>query len=161
MTQRDAPGVWRSAHTPWNVIVLLGLSSGAAGLAGAVVARWLGEQTQVAQPMLLAASAGAAILVSLALVWLLPLRLAQLDRALAQLASGAATVTTGHGWPLSALLGRVAMVSERVAQGAERERQAVAYRDEVMRQVGEAAAREERNRLARELHDSIKQQLFS
>ncbi len=164
MTQMDSLDAWRSAHAPWTVIVLLGLSCGAAGLAGAGVASWLGEQTRVALPILLAASAGAAILVGLALAWLLPLRLAQLDRALAQLASGAASVTSvtvAHGWPLAAIFGRVAAVRERVAQGAERERQAAAYRDEVMRQVGEAAAREERNRLARELHDSIKQQLFS
>lgn len=34
-------------------------------------------------------------------------------------------------------------------------------RDRWLRQIGEAAAGEERNRLARELHDSIKQQIFS
>jgi signal transduction histidine kinase len=164
MTQIDSPGAWRSAHAPWNVIVLLGLSCGAAGLAGAGMASWLGKQAPVTMPILLAASAGAATLVGLALAWLLLLRLAQLDRALAQLASGAASVTpvtVAHGWPLAAIFERVVAVRERVTQGVERERQAAAYRDEVMRQVGEAAAREERNRLARELHDSIKQQLFS
>ncbi|HSK81455.1 MAG TPA: sensor histidine kinase [Thermoanaerobaculia bacterium] len=34
-------------------------------------------------------------------------------------------------------------------------------RQALLRQVGEAAAQEERNRLARDLHDSIKQQLFT
>ena len=35
------------------------------------------------------------------------------------------------------------------------------YRDQLLQQVSKTAAQEERNRLARDLHDSIKQQLFS
>ncbi|MDE3229675.1 MAG: sensor histidine kinase, partial [Chloroflexota bacterium] len=88
-------------------------------------------------------------------------QLARLDRALAWLAAGEAIAPLAHGWPLSQLFARADAVSERIAQGAERERMAASYREEALRQVSEAAASEERNRLARELHDSIKQQLFS
>ncbi len=153
----------RSDHAPLNAIVLLSASFCAAGLAGAGLGLWLGRMG-TALPILLAASAGAALLTGMALAWMLLARLAQLDRALARLASGDACASDAlgaRGWPLAELLRRVTAVSERIAQGTERERQALVYRDEVMRQVGEAAAREERNRLARELHDSIKQQLFS
>src|SRR5215469_5773606 len=37
----------------------------------------------------------------------------------------------------------------------------ITYRDQLLQQVSKTAAQEERNRLARDLHDSIKQQLFS
>lgn len=142
-------------------LVLLGLGFGAAGLLAGGLALWLGSQRHPPLSALLAASVGAALLVGLVVCALLLARLAQIDRALARLARGEPVPAGVSAWPLSQLLWRVGAVNERIAQGAERERQAAEYRDEVMRQVGEAAAREERNRLARELHDSIKQQLFS
>ena len=43
----------------------------------------------------------------------------------------------------------------------ERERPFTELRAQQLQQTSEAAAQEERNRLARDLHDSIKQQLFS
>ncbi|MGH2482058.1 MAG: sensor histidine kinase, partial [Ktedonobacteraceae bacterium] len=52
-----------------------------------------------------------------------------------------------------------------LAQGAGKQgqltQQTVEYRDQLLQQVGKTAAQEERNRLARDLHDSIKQQIFS
>ncbi|HZC05263.1 MAG TPA: sensor histidine kinase [Ktedonobacterales bacterium] len=145
---------------PYHTILLLWLSVGASGLAGVAMALWL-SHARIATPTALGVSVGVAMLVGLALSWPLLARLAQLDRALARLVAGEPVAPQVGGWPLSQLLWRVEALNERIAQSAERERQAATYRDEVMRQVGEAAAREERNRLARELHDSIKQQLFS
>lgn len=56
--------------------------------------------------------------------------------------------------PLAALLNAAELLVRQ-----ERERDSA--RREMLRQAGEAAAAEERNRLARDLHDSIKQQIFS
>ena len=149
----------RSGHTPLHAVALLALCSCAAGLAGAAMARWLGPR--VALPTALALSAGVALLVGLVGALPLLVSLAWLDHSLALLTQGDANLPSLGGWPLTPLLRRLEDIGELVAQVAERERQALTYRDELMRQVGEAAAREERNRLARELHDSIKQQLFS
>jgi signal transduction histidine kinase len=150
----------RIGALPLHAIVLLGVGFGVAGLASAGMALWL-SHTRVALSTLLTLSVGAALLVGLGASALLLARLAQLDRTLARLAEGEPVAAPTSAWPLSQLLWRAGAVNDRIAQGAERERQAAAYHDEVMRQVSEAAAREERNRLARELHDSIKQQLFS
>lgn len=59
----------------------------------------------------------------------------------------------GHG-PLTGLVARLHDL-------VERERPFTELRDRQLQQTSEAAAQEERHRLARDLHDSIKQQLFS
>ena len=46
-------------------------------------------------------------------------------------------------------------------QQIQLEQSNITYRDQLLQQVSKTAAQEERNRLARDLHDSIKQQLFS
>ncbi|MDX2141452.1 MAG: sensor histidine kinase [Chloroflexota bacterium] len=55
----------------------------------------------------------------------------------------------------------VRFMMEHVNALIERQRELFAMRQQLAGQIGEAAAQEERSRLARDLHDSIKQQIFS
>jgi signal transduction histidine kinase len=78
------------------------------------------------------------------------------EAALARLAAGQsiAPLPTKYREPMRFLM-------EQVNALAERQREITSMRGLLSGQVGEAAAQEERNRLARDLHDSIKQQIFS
>jgi signal transduction histidine kinase len=64
-------------------------------------------------------------------------------------------------WPLTNLFALVNALGQQTGQQVEMRQSNLAYRDQLLQQVGKAAAQEERNRLARDLHDSIKQQIFS
>jgi len=64
-------------------------------------------------------------------------------------------------WPLAYLFTFVKMIGQRSGQQTLVEQRNNIYRDQLLQQVSRAAAQEERNRLARDLHDSIKQQIFS
>ncbi len=64
-------------------------------------------------------------------------------------------------WPFSRLFTLLNALGSQNGQQSQREQQTVEYRDQLLQQVSKAAAQEERNRLARDLHDSIKQQIFS
>jgi signal transduction histidine kinase len=76
------------------------------------------------------------------------------------------SVNTWHGWLIVAALAALAVAAAVVAITEQR---AIAQRDHEAEQrqaamdaqLRETAAQEERNRLARDLHDTIKQQLFS
>ncbi len=61
--------------------------------------------------------------------------------------------TLSH-WPLGRVVAQLNALSTRQLPTEE-------LRENLLRQAGEAATQEERNRLARDLHDSIKQQIFS
>ncbi len=79
--------------------------------------------------------------------------------ALAQLARGQAIAPLPLDWqrhwgPLAGLLGLVDAL-------AARERELAHLREELVRSTGQTAVQAERNRLARDLHDSIKQQLYA
>lgn len=95
------------------------------------------------------------------LILSLPLRAALgiTAAALAELGRGQSIAPLPLDWqrrwgPLGGLLDRVD------ALGA-RERELAALRADLVRTTGQAAAQAERNRLARDLHDSIKQQLYA
>ncbi|MBV9615654.1 MAG: sensor histidine kinase, partial [Ktedonobacteraceae bacterium] len=64
-------------------------------------------------------------------------------------------------WPLGTLFRSLAQAKLRIDEILQRERLANEYREQMLQRASEVAATEERNRLARDLHDSIKQQIFS
>jgi signal transduction histidine kinase len=91
--------------------------------------------------------------------------LRKLESVITQLAKGevpaAPALRPRLHWPLSRLNPDLARIGERASQYSFRLDRVDQIRDQWLRQVGEAAAQAERNRLARDLHDSIKQQLFT
>jgi signal transduction histidine kinase len=64
-------------------------------------------------------------------------------------------------WPLGPLFLRVQGVERRLTSSASNDVLTAGLREKALQQVSEAAALAERTRIARELHDSIKQQIFS
>jgi signal transduction histidine kinase len=64
-------------------------------------------------------------------------------------------------WPLTSLFMQLHSLSERLKIYHEQAQMTAEFREQTLRQASEAAALEERNRIARDLHDSIKQQIFS
>ncbi len=64
-------------------------------------------------------------------------------------------------WPLVPLFMRLQEAAQLIRQYATNEQLTSDLRAKTLQQAGETAAQAERNRIARELHDSIKQQIFS
>ena len=64
-------------------------------------------------------------------------------------------------WPLGPLFLRLHEIEQRIQHYATNEQLTTELREKTLQQASEAAARAERYRIARELHDSIKQQIFS
>ena len=155
-------GVPWVAPLPPAATALAIVSAGAAGLAGAA-ALLTASAAHAPLPGELALVVGGAAAVGLLVLLPLLLRLRALELALVSLARGTGSTPAAAvgGWPLAAFFARLGELGRRVAEDDQRERQAAEYREQLLRQTAEAAAREERNRLARDLHDSIKQQLFS
>lgn len=85
-----------------------------------------------------------------------------IELVLSQLVQGVPVkqLSARRHWPLTALFEQVQALEQHMAEQERSARLTTEQRDHLLRQVSEAAALEERNRLARELHDSIKQQLF-
>src|SRR4029077_15103883 len=64
-------------------------------------------------------------------------------------------------WPLGQLFLRLQEIEQRIQHYIASELLTTGLREKTLQQASEAAALAERNRIARELHDSIKQQIFS
>jgi signal transduction histidine kinase len=104
-----------------------------------------------------------ACLLSFLLMLNIPYNLHLLEMALDRLARGLPVepIALRLRWPLTGLFVFVNTLGQQTWQQLQTEQRNVAYRDQLLQQVSKTAAQEERNRLARDLHDSIKQQLFS
>jgi signal transduction histidine kinase len=63
-------------------------------------------------------------------------------------------------WPLGPLFLRAQEIEQRLRRARTNERLTANMREKALQQAREAAALAERNRIARELHDSIKQHIF-
>jgi hypothetical protein len=101
-----------------------------------------------------------ACILSLLLMLNIPYNLHLLEAALDRLARGLSVepIAARPRWPLAGLFVLVNALGQEAGQQVQIERRTVAYRDQLLQQVRKAAAQEELNRLARDLHDSIKQQ---
>jgi signal transduction histidine kinase len=86
-----------------------------------------------------------------------------LHQALRRLVEGRPfTMPQSHWlWPLGALFRALTQANLRIDEIFQHERLTNEYHEQLLKQASEAAAAEERNHLARDLHDSIKQQIFS
>jgi signal transduction histidine kinase len=142
MRQEKSPRRWQSGV---GLALLLLLSHGVAAL----VAIELARSGRVAAALAAALATGMVLTVALQrTIWLAQAVLSALNAG--RLPD---EMPTRWQWPLGSL---VAQVNALIA----RQREVHELRQSLLRQAGESAAQQERNRLARELHDSIKQQIF-
>lgn len=104
-----------------------------------------------------------ACLLSFLLLLNIPYNLHMLEMTLERLSRGLSVepLPLRLRWPLTRLFVLVNALGQQTGQQEQREQRNVAYRDQLVQQVSKTAAQEERNRLARDLHDSIKQQIYS
>jgi len=133
-----------------------------AGVAGLLLEHWLslsGIAPLLVFVLTLVGSLGTGLLLSTNLQYGLFL----LDLSLTRLVEGN-TITISRSawyWSLNPLFRSIDAIAVKSNVSVQREQIANDYREQLLQQASEAAATKERNRLARELHDSIKQQLFS
>ncbi|HEY7832277.1 MAG TPA: sensor histidine kinase, partial [Ktedonobacterales bacterium] len=158
--QRLRAGRLGVARSDAAAFLILAVVLGGAVAAGALLVL---PSTGVPLPWRVAEAAAIGALVSSPLLGAVVVGLGQIERALADLALGRPVALSRHRWwfPLTGLVIQLRALAARQGGQAAPEGTVLGYREELLRQTREAAAREERNRLARELHDSIKQQLFS
>jgi signal transduction histidine kinase len=152
-----------------DTAIQLGLSHIIAGGIGLGMNFWM-SQVGLPAPYPLVIALGTACVVGLLCtlnlqysLYLLELALSHLahDRVATETPSTEDLRTITRRWPLIPLFARLQEVGQRMRHYAANEVLTSELRAKTLQQTGEAAAQAERNRIARELHDSIKQQIFS
>ena len=132
----------------------------AGGLALALCWLLLAAGISLAPAGVLAALAAAAL--GLLLTANLQYGLALLEVALRRFAQGLPSERVlGRRWPLTSLFAHFDGLAKQMKALSRNEALMTDFREQMLHQAREAAALEERNRIARDLHDSIKQQIFS
>ena len=116
--------------------------------------------TQLLISLVVAGAIGGAI--GLLVTWNIQRGFAHLEHALTCFAQNRPLANEEQSlyWPLTMLFVSLQQCNQRVIAQVRQEQMASEQREQLLRSVGEAAVQDERNRLARELHDSIKQQMF-
>lgn len=146
----------RRARRPHSLTVLLATSHIMAGAAGLLAAERLPATAPARLGGLILAG-----LVGLALTWRLRRAIQLLEIALTQQLAGLAGELIAADWPCARLI----VAANQLGRQADERRGSLhelsAFREQLLLQTSLAAAQTERNRLARDLHDSIKQQIFS
>ena len=149
-------------RTQWGIIIHCFLSYCVAGTGAALLVALL-MRAQLSPLLLTACAALVSGLLGLLLTTNIQRGLSHLDRALLDLSYGQASkqLPTGWRWPLTPLFEHLQQLKKVLEEQTQRAELAADQRAHLLQTVREAAVQEERNRLARELHDSIKQQIFS
>ena len=139
-----------SPQSVWHMPIGLGAQLIISHVLAAAAASTIARSGEAALALVAAAVAGMALTFTVQrTLWLV-------NRALMRLKSPRPPAELPSRWhgPLSGLVARInALIA--------REREVYDLREGLLAQVRDGAAQQERNRLARELHDSIKQQIFS
>ncbi|MDQ2714160.1 MAG: sensor histidine kinase [Chloroflexota bacterium] len=154
MQQVESMQVGLALQLAVSFLLAGGIALGTAYLMGSI-----GIQQPVVSMLAMVAAGVAGLLLTLNIQY----SLYQAHLALARLVGGSPVEEDGDlrwRWPLTPLFAQLHVLKQHMSELLQRERLGAEYRDQLLRQAGEAAAQEERNRLARDLHDSIKQQLF-
>lgn len=157
-----------TAGLPRDIAIHLGLSHLIAGAVALGLSAWLAYLHVQPISALLIALAGATLcgfLCTLNLqygLYLLELTLSHLAHDQLYLIKDENNVVSSfvRRWPLGHLFTRAQEIEQRIWRYRTNERLTIDVREQALQQAREAAALAERNRIARELHDSIKQHIF-
>jgi signal transduction histidine kinase len=140
----------------------LALSHGCAVLA-ALAAYVLMNNAGMQGPLMVPGALLVGVVVGLLLTANIQYGLYVLGLALTRFAQGEAVeqLKMAWRWPLSHFFTAINAINKQMQAYAQQAYLTNEYREQLLRQASEAAALAERNRIARDLHDSIKQQIFS